>query len=133
TANYSAKELHQLLLSEVRDEFNHNLSQQIYFSDEAWESVKNAIEQVVTMINRASQDLNDEARGIDLNKRIFQLYLEKKNDSISIALKNIKSEIRIYFSFTPVPVSITKACWNLGISKESCHLPPNNYERKFSK
>jgi len=97
TANYSAKELHQLLLSEVRDEFNHNLSQQIYFSDETWESVKNAIEQVVTMINRASQDLNDEARGIDLNKRIFQLYLEKKNDSISIALKNIKSEIRIYF------------------------------------
>jgi hypothetical protein len=97
TGNYSAKELHQLLLAEVRDEFNHNLSQQIYFSDETWESVKNAIEQVITMINRASQDLNEEARGIDLNKRIFQLYLERKNDSISVALKNIKSEIRIYF------------------------------------
>ena len=97
TGSYSAKELHHLLLSEVRDEFNHNLSQQIYFSDETWESVKNAIEQVITMINRASQDLNEEAKGIDLNKRIFQLYLERKNDSISVALKNIKSEIRIHF------------------------------------
>lgn len=97
TGNYSARELHQLLLAEVREEFNHNLSQQIYFSDETWESVKNAIEQVITMINRASQDLNEEARGIDLNKRIFQLFLEKKNDSISQALKNIKSEIRVHF------------------------------------
>lgn len=97
TGNYSARELHQLLLSEVREEFNHNLSQQIYFSDETWESVKNAIEQVITMINRASQDLNEEARGIDLNKRIFQLFLERKNDSISQAIKNVKSEIRVHF------------------------------------
>jgi len=97
TGNYSAKELHQLLLSEVREEFNHNLSQQLYFSDETWESVRNAVEQVITMINRAAQDLNEEARGIDLNKRIFQLYLEKNNDSISAALKNVKSEIRVYF------------------------------------
>lgn len=97
TGNYSAKELHQLLLSEVREEFNHNLSQQLYFSDETWESVRNAVEQVITMINRAVQDLNEEARGIDLNKRIFQLYLEKNNDGISVALKNVKSEIRVYF------------------------------------
>ena len=97
TRNYSAQELHQLLLAEVREEFNHNLSQQLYFSDETWESVRNAIEQVITMINRAVQDLNEEARGIDLNKRIFQLYLEKNNDSISQALKNVKSEIRVYF------------------------------------
>lgn len=97
TGNYSAKELHKLLLNEVREEFNHNLSQQLYFSDETWESVKNAIEQVITMINRAAQDLNEEARGIDLNKRIFQLYLEKNSDSISQALKNVKSEIRVYF------------------------------------
>lgn len=97
TGNYSAKELHKLLLNEVREEFNHNLSQQLYFSDETWESVKNAVEQVITMINRAAQDLNEEARGIDLNKRIFQLYLEKNKDSISQALKNVKSEIRIYF------------------------------------
>lgn len=97
TGNHSAKELHSLLLSEVREEFNHNLSQQLYFSDETWESVRNAIEQVITMINRAAQDLNEEARGIDLNKRIFQLYLEKEHDSISKALRAVKSEVRVYF------------------------------------
>ncbi|MBS9522768.1 hypothetical protein KIH41_08230 [Litoribacter ruber] len=95
--SYSARELHAVLLSEVREEFNHNLSQQVYFTDETWESVRKAVEDVITMINRASQDLNEEARGLELAKRIFQLSLEQKMDSIKRALQMVKSEIRIYF------------------------------------
>ncbi|MFD2034597.1 hypothetical protein ACFSKL_07345 [Belliella marina] len=95
--SFSAKDLHTQLLHEVRDEFNHNLSQQVYFSDETWESVKRAVEGVVTIINSSFQDMNDEARGIDLAKRIFQRSLDEKNDGIQIALSNVKSEIRIYF------------------------------------
>ncbi|WP_194774249.1 DUF7935 family protein [Pararhodonellum marinum] len=96
-ADYTAKELHQLLLHDVRDEYNHNLSQQVYFSSETWEAVKSAIEEVVTLVNRSLQDLNDEARGIELAKRIFQLSLEQKNDSINFALQKVKSEIQIFF------------------------------------
>ncbi len=94
---YSAPELHSILLSEVREEFNHNLSQQVYFSDETWEAVKKAVEDIVTIINRASQDTGQDARGIDLAKKIFQLSLEQKNDSIDFALNKVKSEIRVYF------------------------------------
>jgi len=97
TGNYTARELHRLLIEEVREEFNHNLSQQVYFSDETWDSVQNAIEQVITLINRALQDLGEEAVGMDLNKRIFQLFLEGQSDGISSALKKVKAEIRIYF------------------------------------
>jgi len=97
TGNYTAQELHRLLVEEVRDEFNHNLSQQVYFSDETWDSVQNAIEQVITLINRAKQDLGEGAVGMDLNKRIFQLFLDGQSDSVSLALKKVKSEIRIYF------------------------------------
>jgi hypothetical protein len=55
------------------------------------------VESVVTLINSSFQDMNDEARGIDLAKRIFQRSLDQKNDGIQIALTQIKSEIRIYF------------------------------------
>jgi hypothetical protein len=96
-ANYSARELHGQLVMEVREEFNHNLSQQLYFSDEAWESVRRAVEHVITLCNTSLQDMNEEARGIDLAKRIFQLSLEEKNDQIQYALKSIKSEIRIFY------------------------------------
>lgn len=94
---YSARELYSQLLLEVREEFNHNLSQQVYFSDETWEGVRRAMESVVTIVNTAMQDMNENARGIDLAKRIFQITLEQKNDAIQMALKEVKSEIRIYF------------------------------------
>lgn len=93
----SATELHIQLIAEVREEFNHNLSQQIYFSDETWESIRNAVEQVITLINRAYQDLNKEAIGLDLAKRIFHLSMEQQNDTLAQARKNVKSEIRVYF------------------------------------
>ncbi|WP_209330966.1 hypothetical protein [Lunatimonas salinarum] len=93
----SASELYVLLINEVREEFNHNLSQQVYFSDDAWEDVRNAVEQVITLINRANQGLASEALGIELAKRIFQLSLESENDVVASARKKIKSEIQVYF------------------------------------
>ena len=94
---YSARELYSQLLMEVREEFNHNLSQQVYFSDETWEGVRRAMESVITIVNTAMQDMNENAKGLDLAKRIFQITLEQKNDAIQMALKEVKSEIRIYF------------------------------------
>lgn len=94
---YSARELHGLLLSEIREEFNHNMAQQIYFSDDTWESVKTAVEEVVTLVNRSMQEVNPDEKGVELAKRVFQHSLEQKNDGISFALKQVKSEIRVYF------------------------------------
>lgn len=93
----SATELHIQLIAEVREEFNHNLSQQIYFSDETWESIRNAVEQVITLINRAYQDLSKDAVGLELAKRIFHLSMEQENDTLARARKNVKSEIKVYF------------------------------------
>lgn len=94
---YSAREFYSQLLHEVREEFNHNLSQQVYFTDETWESVRRAVESVVTIINTAMQDMPEEARSLELAKRVFQLTLDQKNDAIQQALKSVKSEIRIFF------------------------------------
>ena len=94
---YSARDLYSQLLNEVREEFNHNLSQQVYFSDETWEKVRRAVESVITLVNTAMQDMNDDSRGIDLAKRVFQHSLDQKSDAIQVALKSVKSEIRIFF------------------------------------
>ena len=96
-AQYTAAELHPILLGEVREEFNHNLSQQVYFSEETWEAVRRAIEDVVTLLNMSRQSLNAEATGMDLAKTIFTQSLEQKNDAITFALRKVKSEIQLYY------------------------------------
>jgi hypothetical protein len=38
---YTAREFHKVLLDEIRNEYNHNVSQQIYMSDEVWNMIRN--------------------------------------------------------------------------------------------
>ena len=47
----NSRQLHNELITAVKTEFEHNLSQQIYVSHGAWELVKNAKEEVVQLIN----------------------------------------------------------------------------------
>jgi hypothetical protein len=84
-------------LAEVREEFNHNLSQQVYFSEETWEAVRRAVEDVVTLLNMSRQSLQEDATGMDLAKAIFTQSLEQKNDAITYALRQVKSEIQLHF------------------------------------
>jgi hypothetical protein len=96
--SYTVSDLHSKLLTEIRDEFNHNLSQQIYMSDVAWQMVRSAMEQNCAKINEASQYVpNKEDRGIELAKSIFNLAAQASNDPIQEALNYIKNEIRQSF------------------------------------
>ncbi|GAB3221996.1 hypothetical protein J0A67_12115 [Algoriphagus aestuariicola] len=96
-SQFTAAELHPMLLAEVREEFNHNLSQQVYFSDETWEAVRRAIEDVVTLLNLSRQSLEAESSGMELARAIFAQSLDQKNDAITFALRKVKSEIQLYF------------------------------------
>jgi len=94
---YSARELHKILLDEIRNEYNHNVSQQIYMSEEVWNMVRNAKEDLVIMINEASSQMSGEASGLDLSRKIFELTLEKNVEPISHALSELKKEIQQTF------------------------------------
>ena len=52
--------LHLLLLQNVREEFEHNLAQQLYVSNSTWNAVVNAKEELVNQINTTFEQLNDE-------------------------------------------------------------------------
>src|SRR5882672_12828496 len=79
---YSAREFQKLLLDEIRNEYNHNVSQQVYMSEEVWNLVKNAKEDLTLMINEAASHMTPESKGIDLSRKIFEIALEKKVDPL---------------------------------------------------
>jgi hypothetical protein len=94
---FSARDFQKVLLDEVRNEYNHNVSQQVYMSEEVWSQVKNAKEDLIILINEASSEMASEATSIDLAKRIFQMTMDKKVDLISHALSELKKEIQQIF------------------------------------
>ena len=67
----TANEMQEILLKHVRDEFEYNISQQIYVSADAWMAIKNLREQNLYIINQVAQNLPMEANSYDLNKQIL--------------------------------------------------------------
>ena len=91
----TAAQMQAVLLSTIRSEYEHNMSQQIYISPEVWESIKRAKDNVVNAINIAAGKLPPEAMAIDLDSAIFQITAEES--PIAAAMKNLKKEIQTLY------------------------------------
>ncbi len=97
TAGMTSKEFHQLLLSEIRSEYNHNVAQQVYMSEDVWNLIKNAKEDLILSINDAAGEMNMESTSLDLSRKIFEKSINKQVDPIAHALTELKKEIQQTF------------------------------------
>lgn len=95
--NFSVGLLQQVLIQEIRNEFAHNLSQQIYMSDEAWLLIKKSVEESVLLINNSVLNLHEDAPGVELAKQILGNAHAHGIDPVGDALQYLKDEIRQNF------------------------------------
>jgi len=93
----TVQELQLTLVRTIRDEFDYNLSQQVYMSPTAWEMIKNAREESIALINRASTQLSPQDGSAALVKAIFDISLENENLATAAALNYVKDEARLLF------------------------------------
>lgn len=94
SAGQTAPDFHRLLQQEIRAEYEHNISQQLYLSAETWALVKEAKESVLTMVNRAYHGLQNPAqtRGTELAKRILEGLMTDAAEPTAQALAAVKRE-----------------------------------------
>ncbi|MDP2236044.1 MAG: hypothetical protein Q8J88_06390 [Bacteroidales bacterium] len=67
----NADDLTQSILSSIREEFEHNLSQQLFVSDTAWQMTKTAREEVIQLVHMARTTLPEDASAADLAKKML--------------------------------------------------------------
>lgn len=88
----SATQLKIDLISEVNNEYSHNLTQQLFVSIQCWAVVKVVKEEVVNLINTAYVDLGNNAVGLDLSKAIFEQMIKMDEIPTHKGLIFIKKE-----------------------------------------
>ncbi len=88
----TAKQLQISMLQQIRAEFEHNISQQIYLTSETWDLVRNSKESLIKLINVAANDMEDKASAMKLSKAILDVYLKVENPPIEVAIVTIKEE-----------------------------------------
>ena len=80
------------LMHTIRQEFDHNLSQQIYVSDEVWGLIDNAKQQTVAFVNSIAQQMPAESSALDYAKTLITAYHNNGDTPNEIALQALKTE-----------------------------------------
>ena len=94
----SAIEMQKLIITEIRAEYQHNISQQIYVTEMSWAVVKKIKEQTIGIINSAANALPAEASALELSKSVLNHLANLESDNpYDLALSIVKKDIQSLF------------------------------------
>ena len=94
-SSYTARDMHQVLLQTIRQEFEHNITQQIYVSAGVWSAVEKMKDQNMYIVSQLALVLPPEANAMDLNKAILQFSLSNPDATMNkLVLEAIQFEAK---------------------------------------
>ena len=95
--SYSAAELHMHIVAELRNEYQHNVTQQIYVSSNAWAVVKRLKDDTLGIVNNAVKALPATATGLELSKTILAHLSHLDDNPYDIGLNLIRKDMERLF------------------------------------
>lgn len=87
----SARDMQLLLTRNIKEEFDYNISQQIYVTADAWNAVKNLKEQNMLVVNQLASALPPNATGLDLNKLLLEYLMTDKKGQLHEVVSEVLS------------------------------------------
>jgi hypothetical protein len=82
---------------EVRAEFEHNLAQQLYISEEAWAQMTRTKENIILLIHKSASSLDPKAGAKELAKRIIEQTNQQDRHPAEMAIQTLKKEVKALF------------------------------------
>ncbi|WP_353138795.1 hypothetical protein [Pseudopedobacter sp.] len=92
TPGMTAKQMQILVLEDIRAEYQHNVTQQLYLSSEAWSIVKRVKDDTVTLINTSINELPDGSSAVELSKIVFAKLETLEQSPYDLAMMVVKSQ-----------------------------------------
>lgn len=88
----TALQLQSLAVKTIREEFDYNISQQLYISIPLWQMIKKCKEEAIAMINQATIELPADSSSEALVHSVFDLSM-KNSPSNTTTLGELKKEM----------------------------------------
>jgi hypothetical protein len=85
------------ILNDIRSEYQHNITQQLYVDSTTWSVVRKLKDDTIGMINNAVQGLPAEANGIELSKTILQHMAGIDDNPYDLTIELVKKDIQKLF------------------------------------
>ncbi len=94
-AGLSSRQMQVSLIDAIRQEYDYNISQQVYVSSEVWKAINNLKEQNIYVVNQLASSLPFKASGMDLNKQIVDFLINNPKGSLhSVVLDALNFEAK---------------------------------------
>jgi hypothetical protein len=91
----SAREMQLLLIESIKQEYEYNVTQQVYVSTTAWNAVRNLRDQTMLIINQVANMLPPNASSADLNKQLLEVILNQQDKALhTIVLEALAHEAK---------------------------------------
>ncbi|MDR1654018.1 MAG: hypothetical protein LBS01_10330 [Prevotellaceae bacterium] len=90
-------DLHVTLQSAIRQEFAHNVSQQIYVTDTLWQSITHTKESILNLINLCASKCPPNADGAILAEGIIKIFGSEQQNPTETAIAVLKNEVADFF------------------------------------
>jgi hypothetical protein len=90
----SAAVMHGVLIQNIKAEYEHNLSQQVYVSKEVWAAISKLKDQNIYVINQLAAMLPPQASSLDLSKRILEYSMAQSTELHTVVLDAIQHEAK---------------------------------------
>lgn len=87
-------DLHRALLENIREEFEHNLSQQIYVSTEGWSMVVTARQSMIQLVSSTADDVRPDAPYMEYATDLLEEFASSSDDPIKLAIQYIQNEAK---------------------------------------
>lgn len=87
-----ARVFQQSLLDAIRTEYEHNLAQQIFISEDGWKLARNSKDETIKIINMAASKMHATSMCLDLSKAIFEITAQLNNQPTDRAILYLKTE-----------------------------------------
>ncbi len=88
---FTAEQMQQLLVENIKQEFEYNITQQMYVSADGWNSIKNLKEQNIAIVSQIANLLPETATGYDLNKILAEYLLNDKKGTLHELVSEVLS------------------------------------------
>lgn len=92
-----AKKIQMDILTAIREEFEHNVAQQMFISEKAWKIIKEAKEETIRIVNLAGDSVGPEALSLDFATKIMEITAEVGNMPTEIACDLLRKELQDMF------------------------------------
>ncbi len=87
-------DLQLTLLETLRNEYEYNVSQQIYIDPKMWKAITNLKDQNTFIINQLAASLPSDANGIELSKRVLEYVASTESDLSATVLNALQFEAK---------------------------------------